>query len=352
MKTSATEPPADRLLVFLESAGAPDVWLRFADDGSVERGRAAEGLAGAGRHLSAILVAPGEEVAIHWLELPAELTPAQTAAAARLMLAEESAEPISALHVAVGRPEAGRVPAATVTHARLAEWLAQAAAAGIEPVALIPSPMLLDPPERGHVRYDRNGVADYRGTASAFSLEPELAEPLLGEGPIARLDDEAFLALLRRQTGPAPLDLLGFSPPHRRWQTDRGTRRRIAALAVLFGALTLAVQLATLVGLTFSADRMERETQALAAGGSNAGPVPFGAAAALLFDAVRATPNVEIGRLRYGEDGRLVATVYVDAPASLTALKDRVALHGLALEVGDVRTAGGRPAADVVVRAR
>ena len=53
-----------------------------------------------------MLAVPGERVAIHWLELAEGLAPAQAAAAARLMLADASAEPLADMHVAVGRPEA------------------------------------------------------------------------------------------------------------------------------------------------------------------------------------------------------------------------------------------------------
>ena len=50
--------------------------------------------ADAGRRRGPRLAVPGTEVAIHWLDLAGDLTPAQAAAAARLMLADASAEPL------------------------------------------------------------------------------------------------------------------------------------------------------------------------------------------------------------------------------------------------------------------
>src|SRR6185295_2050847 len=85
MPTSPTDP-AD--------SGAT---LRFAD------GRELVVVPGAGTALAV----PGTEVAIHWLDLAGDLTLAQAAAAARLMLADASAEPLAELHVAAGRAENG-----------------------------------------------------------------------------------------------------------------------------------------------------------------------------------------------------------------------------------------------------
>ena len=57
----------------------------------------------------------------------------------------------------------------------MAEWLASAASAGIDPAVVVPTPMLLPAPLQGFVRHDRGDLADYRSEAAAFSLEPELA---------------------------------------------------------------------------------------------------------------------------------------------------------------------------------
>jgi general secretion pathway protein L len=121
------------------------------------------------------------------------------------------------------------------------------------------------------------------------------------------------------------------------------------ALAVL----TLAAQVSNILAYTFAADRAQAEADALnaraRAGGADAGP-GFGATAAALFAAVRDTPSIELARIEYRADGSLAATVMLDSPATLEALRTRMEAAGLRVEAGETRSAGGRPAADVTVR--
>jgi hypothetical protein len=140
------------------------------------------------------LAVPGAEVTIHWLELAEGLTQAQAAAAARLMLADASAEGLADMHVAVGIAERGLTPVALAPNASMAEW-----AAG-DPDMIVPSSLLLLPPEESLVRYDAGAVPDYRGAAAAFSVESDLAALLIGEAPVRAVDDaeyEAGLAVLQ-----------------------------------------------------------------------------------------------------------------------------------------------------------
>ena len=100
-----------------------------------------------------VRIVPGEQVAIHWLDLAEDLAPAQAAAAARLILAEASAAPLADMHVAVGRPEGGLTPVALAPVADMAEWTMS------DPDIVIPSSLLLVPPEEGLVRHG----LDHRG---------------------------------------------------------------------------------------------------------------------------------------------------------------------------------------------
>ena len=93
------------------------------------------------------------------------------------MLADASAEPLADMHVAVGRPERGLTAGRAGADARDG-GLARAADPGPRSC---PTPLLLLPPDEGLVRRDAGAVADYRGPAAAFSVEPELAELLVGE---------------------------------------------------------------------------------------------------------------------------------------------------------------------------
>ena len=95
---------------------------------------------------------------------------------------------------------------------------------------------------------------------------------------------------------------------------------------------------------TFSADRLEAETAALAQGAARAGgrgARSFGPIAALLFEAIRSTPNAELVRLDYRADGSLAASLQVDNPATLAALRARAEASGLGSKPAR-RSAGGR----------
>ena len=356
MPTSATEPAVgtSSLLAFVDGgADAPPTlgrWLLLDGGAVVERGEAAEGLPAAARTLLAV---PGDQVSIHWLELAAGLAPAQAAAAARLMLGEASAEPMSTLHVAIGRAEAGRTPAALVPLGRMEQWLAAAAAAGLDPASIVPEPLLIPVPETGFLRRDHDEVADYRAPGAAFTLEPELADALVGDAPVEALDQAGFEAGIGPAVASPALDLRqGPFARRRHWRVERQRLRRIVLFAILLALLTLVVQVATILSYTFAADRLQAEADALA--GAGAGPAAgpgFGITAAALFAAVRDTPQAEISSLDYRSDGTLVATVSADGPATLAALQERISASGLSVTPGQSRTAGGRMSTELTLRA-
>ena len=336
------------LVVFADEAGTPGRWIRFDEDGAVGRGDAAGGIPAAAR---TVLAVPGEQVAIHWRELDRGLAPAQAAAAGRLLLADASAEPLGDMHVAVGRPEAGRTPIALVPAGRVGAWLAAAGAAGIDPDSIVPTPLLLPVPENGFVRRDQGGLADYRGPGAAFSLEPELASTLIGEQPVETLDEAEFESALGAIAADPSLDLRQ-GPFARRsaWRGDRRRLKRIVTFGIVLALLSLAVQGAAILTYTFAADEALAETESLTREGGTGG-LGFGSAATLLFEAVRATPNAELARLDYRADGTLVATVTTDNPATLAALQGRIESGGLTVAPGPPSRAGGRTVTDLRIRA-
>jgi general secretion pathway protein L len=311
------------------------------------------GLSEAGGKGPAVLVVPGEEVALHWLDLPPDLTRPQAAAAARLMAGELSAEPIAAMHVAAGRDEGGRRCVALVPAARMEQWLAEAAAAGIDPVEVVPETLLLPEPEEGFVRYANGAVPLYRGRGQAFALEPELAVHIVGEAEVRDLEPQAL------DPSHAPLDLRqGPFARRRAWSADWRQLRRMALLGLTLAAATIAVQIADILRYTYAADRIETEAREVLGGedlrarldamtGPGAG---FGATSGALFAAVRETPNLELGSMAW-EGGALRATLLADQPATMEALRGRVAASGLLADLGPVRSAGGRQSAELVLRA-
>lgn len=354
MPTSATDPAGGDLLLFAER-GVPATlggWRLLVDGEIWSRGEAGSALPAARR---VVLAVPGDEVSLHWLDLAEDLAPAQATAAARLMLAEASAEPLSAMHVAVGRAEQGRTAAALVPAARIEDWLAAAGLAGIDVDAIVPEPLLLAAPEDGFVRRDQGTLADYRGPAAAFTLEPELAEALVGDSAVDQVDERTFEAGLAPQLA-APVVNLRQGPFARRRQLrfERQRLRRIGLFVLALAVLTLAVQIATILAFTYGADRLEAQAEALAPAAGPADPElrpPFGAVAAALFAAVQSTPQAEIFGLDYRSDGTLVVTVTADNPATLTALQERLAASGLNVTPGESRTAGGRLSSQMTLSA-
>ncbi len=326
MQTSPTdEPPA----TLWEFDGAE--WLRAAEGGTPVRA----------------LVVPGSEVAIHWLDLAEGLAPAQAAAAARLMLADASAASLGDMHVAIGRPERGLTPVALAPNERMAEWIAT------DPDIVIPSPLLLLPPAEGLVRRDGGAVPDYRGQAAAFSVEPELAALLAGGAPVTAIDDETFAAGLGAALADPVVNLRqGPFARRRQWKVDRGSLRRIALLALALIAATLILQVATIMRYAFAADALEAEAAEISASAPAAGDAGPGFAplAAILFDSVRAIPNVELTRIDYRPDGSLSAIVQVDSPATLAIFRRHVEASGAAVEAGALQSGGARPSAELVLR--
>jgi general secretion pathway protein L len=216
-----------------------------------------------------------------------------------------------------------------------------------DPDLIVPETLLLAPPAEGLVR---RGL-DHRGIAAAFSVEPELAGLLVGEAAVEEIGEEAFEAGLAAALADPVLNLRqGPFAKRRQWRIETGRLRRLALLAAALAFVSLVVQIATIMRYSFDADRLEAEAAALGGPRAAQDRPGFGALAPLLFEAVRSTPNVEITRLDYRADGSLGATVAVDNPATLAAFRARAEASGLAVEGGNLTSAGGQPTAELVLR--
>lgn len=288
--------------------------------------------------IQTVLAVPGEAVTIHWLDLADGLTEAQAAAAARLQLADASLTPLAEMHVAVGAAEGGLTPVALAPVAAMNEWTVSHAD------IVIPTSLLLLPPAEGLVR---RGI-DHRGTAQAFSVEPELAELVTGGQGVAEIDEAAFQAGLAEALAAPALNLRqGAFAKRRRLRVVEGSWRKLALYSLALAAITLVIQIAAILSYTFAADRLENQ---IAARGQSSGPArsaAFGPVASLLFEAIRSTPNAELTRLDWRADGSLAASLRVDTPATLAALRARAEASGLRIE-GNPAPNGG--AAELVVR--
>jgi general secretion pathway protein L len=345
MQTSPAIDPSDLLVAFADANGGAGRWL-LMDGGGVALRGAADEVVELRPGTRTVLVVPGAEVTIHWLDLAEGLAPAQAAAAARLMLADASAGTLADMHVAVGRPERDLTPVALVPVARMAAWIAG------DPDIVTPSSLLLLPPEEGLVRRDAGVVPDYRAAAAAFSVEPDLALLLVGEAPTETIDEATFEAGLAAALSPPVLNLRQGAFARRRiWVVDRSSVRRMVRLALVLAALSLIVLLAQILSYSSAAGRMEDEATRIAMrtpAGAGPGFTPL---ASTLFDAIRAVPNVELVRIDYRPEGLLAAVVTVDSPATLAALRRQIEAGGLNVQDGAVQPGGGaRTSAELLLR--
>lgn len=349
----------DTLLVFADTAGVPRQWRLLSGGAVVGRGNEVAQLPETRDWVRIVLAVPGTDVTLHWLELTDGLTPVQAAAAARLQVAEETAEPIHALHVAAGRPERGLTPIALVPAARMAAWIESARALLLDPDVMLPAPMLLMPPGEGLVRYGNDRVPDYRGAGHAFSVEDELAALIVGDAPVTDVDDDVREAGLAQVLASPPINLRqGVFIRRREWAINWARVRRLASYAVILLLVSVAIQLVTIMRTTFAADRYAAEAQearrAIGTAGTQGAPPDgrFGPAASALFAALRDTPNVELAQMVYQPDGSLRASVLADVPASVDALRARVEQGGMQAQGDMPAQVGGRTASQITIRPR
>lgn len=369
----------DALLIFLDRHNEFEGWLHLR--GGVVASGAAEfeampALADpeTGDPLRLIAAVPGDSVTIHWLEVPAGLAPAQAVAAARLMAADVSAQPVSDMHVAVGpevEGEAART-VALVPAITMAGWIGRLHSQGLYPEVFLTEPLLLPRPEEGFVRHDRGPLPLFRGRSDAFSIEPELAGLVVGDAPVITVGPDEFEAGVAEAVAHPPVNLRqGAFAKQRRWKLEWKLVRRLASLALGILLVTLAIQVVSILRYTYAADALEVEANRVAAralprvavsnapaqlqrrltelGGGGAG---YGDLAASVFAAVRDTPNVELTGLIFDPGGSLRATVQADSPATLSILQERIGAGGFTVEAGPLRSGGGRPVAGLTVRAR
>lgn len=351
----------DALLIFLGRGGGFDGWLRLADGSVAARGT---DVGEAPRGAPVVAVLPGQWVTLRWVELQAGLSPAQATAAARLLAAEVSAQPVAELHVAAGPERDGGRWIGLVPNAAMADAVAALAAEGLDPDRIVPEPLLLPVPEEGVACHGEL----YRGERDAFAAEPGLAELVLGGRAVAELDREDFEAGLGGALAEAPLDLRqGAFGRGKAWKVERGRIRRFGLIIAGILLATLAVQIADIARYNFAADAAEAEAERIAAAalpgrtgsslkarlaelrGAGAG---FSATAAALFEGVKATPNAELSALAFAPDGALRASVATDSPAAFAILRQRVEATGFVTEAGPERGGGGRRVAELRVRPR
>lgn len=342
-----------RLLLLPHAAGQPAPFMIVGSDGGVlQRGLLREGDEHAPEPMRTVVVVPGADVLIRWLDLPAR-SEAQAMASAAWRLRDEAASDPERLRIGLGRPAPdGRRMVVAAGAAHVEAWVEQALALGVRPDVLLPDSLTLPRPVSGAdpetaVAAAFGATLAVRGVELAATAEPELARLAVGHRRLEEIADPERLdqALIAAALDPE-VNLLGRSRPEAR----AGAWRLTAALAAAVLVSPLIVVAAHAAHDDWTAATLNRETEGAAREvapdlAPGADPVAelrrmegagrpsggAGGAAAALFAAVEEVQGAELDSFSIGDDGVVRATATYPAFSDLDALKAAAARRGLSL---------------------
>ncbi|HVF93717.1 MAG TPA: type II secretion system protein GspL [Sphingomonas sp.] len=316
-----------------------------------------------------VAIAPAEAVTLHWAALP-DRSIAQATAAARILAAEASAAPLAELHIAVGDEGTPERPIGVVGVEQMRAWLGALAAEGIDPVAMVPAPMLLPRPDEGYVRAQMAGEGVVRGPTSGFADEARLTELVTGGKAPTTLDRATMTVALVDGAEAPPLDLRqGIFARRTRRAIDWALIRRLAMLGAGILLLTLAIDLVRIVRYSLDAEAMEARADALGRTGLARGEtvtdvdrqleerlsavrgpgLGFTTTTAAVYSAVRAVPGVEITALDFQANGELRLTLATAREALVTDVKTALEAAGFDVRAGVFQSGSGRVTGEMTV---
>ena len=360
---------SDTLVLFLPVADVPWRWLRIADNGVRARGE------GFPPDLDPdapppVAVVPADAVTLHWAELP-DRSVAQSVTAARLLAADASASPIGELHVAVGREgDNAERPIGVVSTLQMHHWLAALAAQGVDPLSMLPAPMLLPRPDEGYLRADLGGEGVVRGPTSGFADEARLTELVTGGVAPAVLERDALDAAIVAAIGNPALDLRqGAFARRRRFAIDWPLVRRLGWLSLAILTVTLIISLVSILKYNVAADLLEQRAEQLARQGLprgetvndadrqlterlarlRGGGLGFSRTAAALLSAIRAVPGSEVTALAFDPNGDVRATISAPGEGQATDLRTRIEAQGFVARLSTLESANGRVSGTLTV---
>lgn len=316
-----------------------------------------------------VAIAPADAVTLHWAELPAR-SAAQATAAARLLVAEASAAAIGELHVVVGDEGAGERPIAVVGMGTMAAWLADLAPLGIDPVAILPAPLLLPRPDDGYVRATVAESSLIRSRTTGFADEARLTELVVGDAPLATLTPSELDTSIAGALAALPLNLRqGPFARRRRRGIDWLLMRRLAVLGAAILAVTLAIDLVTIAKYSFGTDALEARADALGRTGLVRGEtvtdvdrqlterlagvrgpgLGFTRTTAAIYAAMRATPGTELTALDFQPNGSVRIGVGAARESLPTDLKRALEAAGFTVTAGVFQASNGRVTGEMTV---
>lgn len=340
-------------------------WLHPSADGPI----AAE--------TTVMVLAPAADVALHRARFPG-LTMRQAEAAARLLVAERSITPVSALHVATGQAEGdgSSLPVAAVDDRLMALWMAWLSGHGViadhvVPAALIPPAPPTDTPD-AWVPAAVGEELILRSADAAFVAEPGLVAHILGtEGRLVDADSETIDRNLLAALGSVPLDLRSG-----KWAKaapaliDRATLRRAAMLVALILLASLAIVVARIIRVHADTAALDSRAAAdvasvlrtpppleqaipqldarLAALGG--GTARLSAPYAALVTAMEPSPTVAITALAWRQDGTLSVTLAAPRTEDINSVLLALQARGYTITATPRSGTDGRSLGDITIR--
>lgn len=366
---------AATLLFIPPTTDQPWRWWRVGDGsdgaGAIDEG---EGMPPVEADASApiVAVAPADAVTLHWAAIPAR-SAAQATAAARVVVSDATATPAD-LHVAVGEARDGaggeERAIAVVAPERMAAWLAEMIARGVDPVAIIPAPLLLPESEEGWLRGEVGGQPVVRGRSAGFADEARLTELIIGDTePVALARDEVWRAAAVAANA-RPLDLRqGRFARRTRRSIDWALVRRLGLLIAMILLSTLAIDLVRIARYSLGADTLEARAEAVArqglprgSGEGDAGRMlgerlsrlrgpgtGFSRTAAAVYQIVQGVPDSEVSALEFQPSGALRVSLSVAGEGQANTIRTQLERTGFAVTAGVFQQAGGRLSGDLTV---
>lgn len=353
-------------ILLLADAGRPSPWLIVDAAGHVlQRGQLPPGERLEGE-APVVLIVPGTDVLVRWMDLPGK-GEAQIAAAAAWALREDLAVEPERVAVALGAPVAGPRLVAAAARPLVEAWTAWIEAAGGVVSAILPDSLTPpEPAEAGTLSAIGFGERTaLRGRGVAFSAESELAAALADGRLIQPVTEPEAVeqAVIAAALNP-PVNLIGR---RKAAPVAPGRRRRAAVLAAAVVVSPLIVVLAQAGHAEVEASRldgvMRTQVRAVApdlpptadpaaelARRLTQAPPPGGTSsvAARLFAALERVDGAELDSLTLDDAGLRATVTYANA-SDLEALKQAAAAQGLSFTDQSTVEDNGRIVSDMVV---
>lgn len=327
-------------------------------------------MTGDGTPLRIVALAPAAAVRLDFSEASvAAASPRQAAAIARVAATEQSIGDPATLHVVSALPDLDRfVATATVANGTMLDWLEWSKSLGIDPDHIVPVAMVL-PVGDAWVRAQIGTDTLIGRRHLVIPDEPALTQALIGEKAVEAMPAEAIEAALVAAAEVPPLDLrTGRFAKRRRLVFDRGRVRELALLAAMIPLLSLLWALVSIAKLNQSSDRLDAETQRIAAtivgrpsaieaaaadmaqslgGAASGGMTPVLTALLNGLQAERGISSIEIA---YRGDGTLAGTLAAPTMEEINRLLLALQRDGYRVTAVPRQASDGRSMVEVTIR--